>query len=190
MRSRTNTRWCPLSAYGKPYTPPKGKVDPSIDMKTPVRDQVNKMNAGDVLQAAGGADEGQSARQGGRADGRKDGEDRPRPGQGIRHQQTRPGRGQRVSRASQGWRGKDHGPHEGRGQDRQRLGLPEAGRTYGTDYLQRAIVTDFGLGCNRPKDAVYPTSEMDGTASRTAAPTSTSCTSPRARRRRSMASGR
>ena len=31
----------PLSAYGKPYTPLPGKVDPSIDMKTPVRDQVN-----------------------------------------------------------------------------------------------------------------------------------------------------
>ena len=24
----------PLSAYGKPYTPPPGKVDPSIDTKT------------------------------------------------------------------------------------------------------------------------------------------------------------
>ena len=31
----------PLSAYGKAYTPPPGKVDPNIDMKTPVRDQVN-----------------------------------------------------------------------------------------------------------------------------------------------------
>src|SRR4029453_14173688 len=35
----------PLGAYGKDYTPPKGKVDPNIDMKTPVRDQVNKMDA-------------------------------------------------------------------------------------------------------------------------------------------------
>ncbi len=34
----------PLSAYGKPYTPPEGKVDPAIDMKTPVREQVNKMD--------------------------------------------------------------------------------------------------------------------------------------------------
>jgi hypothetical protein len=31
----------PLSAYGKPYTPPLGKVDPSIDEKTAVRAQVN-----------------------------------------------------------------------------------------------------------------------------------------------------
>ena len=35
----------PLSAYGKDYTPPKGKVDPTIDMKTAVREQVNKMDA-------------------------------------------------------------------------------------------------------------------------------------------------
>ena len=35
----------PLSSYGKPYTPPEGKVDPSIDMKTAVRERVNRMNA-------------------------------------------------------------------------------------------------------------------------------------------------
>ena len=42
MRCRPNIRSVPLSAYGKPYTPPKGKVDPKIDMKTPVRDQVDR----------------------------------------------------------------------------------------------------------------------------------------------------
>src|SRR5271163_557450 len=35
----------PLSSYGKPYTPPAGVVDPSIDMKTAVREQVNRMDA-------------------------------------------------------------------------------------------------------------------------------------------------
>ena len=35
----------PLSSYGKPYTPPAGTVDPSIDMKTAVREQVNRMDA-------------------------------------------------------------------------------------------------------------------------------------------------
>jgi len=29
---------------------------------------------------------------------------------------------------------------------------------YGTDYIQRALLTYFGLGANRPQDAVYPTS--------------------------------
>ena len=35
----------PLSAYGKPYTPAPATVDPAIDMKTAVRDQVNAMDA-------------------------------------------------------------------------------------------------------------------------------------------------
>ena len=34
---------------------------------------------------------------------------------------------------------------------------------YGTNYLQRALVTAIGLGANRPEDAVYPTSEVDAT---------------------------
>lgn len=32
---------------------------------------------------------------------------------------------------------------------------------YGTDYLGRAVTTAFGLGANRPQDAIYPTSEVD-----------------------------
>jgi hypothetical protein len=32
---------------------------------------------------------------------------------------------------------------------------------YGDDYLQRAVIAYFGLGANRPQDAVYPTSEVD-----------------------------
>ena len=34
----------PLSSYGKPYTPPAGAVDSSIDKKTAVRDQLNAMD--------------------------------------------------------------------------------------------------------------------------------------------------
>jgi hypothetical protein len=33
---------------------------------------------------------------------------------------------------------------------------------YGTDYLDRALITAIGLGANRPKDAVYPTGQKDG----------------------------
>jgi hypothetical protein len=35
----------PLTMYDKPFTPPLGTVDPDIDMQTPVREQVNRMNA-------------------------------------------------------------------------------------------------------------------------------------------------
>ena len=34
----------PLSSYGKPYTAPSGTVDPSIDKKVAVRDQLNAMD--------------------------------------------------------------------------------------------------------------------------------------------------
>ena len=32
---------------------------------------------------------------------------------------------------------------------------------YGTDYFMRALITAIGLGANRPQDAVYPTSLKD-----------------------------
>ncbi len=37
--------------------------------------------------------------------------------------------------------------------------------TYGTDYIQRALVTAIGLGANRPQDAIYPTSQKDASGS-------------------------
>ena len=51
----------PLSSYGKTYTPPAGQVDPSIDMKTPVRDQVNALEHRRLFQPARETDEGQPA---------------------------------------------------------------------------------------------------------------------------------
>jgi hypothetical protein len=39
----------PLSAYGKPYTPPQGVVDPGFDMKTAVRKQVNALDINDYF---------------------------------------------------------------------------------------------------------------------------------------------
>jgi hypothetical protein len=32
---------------------------------------------------------------------------------------------------------------------------------YGTNYIQRALITAIGLGANRPQDAIYPTSNAD-----------------------------
>jgi hypothetical protein len=32
---------------------------------------------------------------------------------------------------------------------------------YGTDYIDRALITAIGLGANRPQDAIYPTSQTD-----------------------------
>jgi len=35
----------PLGSYGKPDKPEPGAVDPNIDMKTAVREQVHKLDA-------------------------------------------------------------------------------------------------------------------------------------------------
>jgi len=41
----------PLSSFGKPYTPPHGVVDPSVDMKTPPVEQLERMNATTFFKA-------------------------------------------------------------------------------------------------------------------------------------------
>ena len=62
---------------------------------------------------------------------------------------------------------------------------------YGTDYLQRALVTAIGLGANRPQDAVYPTSEADAEGQALHRREQVrACASRRASCRRSTASGR
>jgi hypothetical protein len=61
--------------------------------------------------------------------------------------------------------------------------------TYGTDYLQRAFVTAVGLGANRPQDDVYPIAKGEAAGKPYDGSTSTSCTSPRARRRQPGVSG-
>src|SRR6478752_1645211 len=81
----------PLSSYGKPYTPPEGKVDPSIDMKTAVREQVNRDGCGGLFHAAGTAHEIQSVRGGRRASARQVRQDRLGARQGFRRQQAQRG---------------------------------------------------------------------------------------------------
>ena len=34
---------------------------------------------------------------------------------------------------------------------------------YGTDYVQRALITRYGLGANIEQDAVYPSTKVDST---------------------------
>ncbi len=87
----------PLSSYGKPYTAPPGVVDPSIDMKTSIRDQVNAMDAASYFKLRA-ADEGQSTDRGGCADSSEAREDRPRPGAGFRCIEARSCRRQEASR--------------------------------------------------------------------------------------------
>lgn len=151
----------PLSAYGKPYTPPAGKVDPAIDMKTTIREQVNaidgvayfallaKLMRQNPPAAADAPMIARLAKLG------------VVPGQDLDVSKLDPAIAAAMKAA----------PKEGvvaiMGHFKQ-AGRLENGWTfttntglYGTDYLQRALITAIGLGANRPQDAVYPTSEVD-----------------------------
>src|SRR5262249_49116489 len=39
--------------------------------------------------------------------------------------------------------------------------FPKPGGVYGTDYIQRAMIARYGLGCNIEQDAVYPSTRVD-----------------------------
>jgi hypothetical protein len=151
----------PLSSYGKTYTPPSGSVDSSIDMKTAVREQVNKMDAVAYFSllsklmkhnppvAADAPELAKFARIG------------IVPGQDFDASKLKADFLKRVPEVAF---------------DRIMLqfkinkavqninGFVFTTKTgiYGTDYLMRAFITAIGLGANRPQDAVYPTSTKDG----------------------------
>ena len=52
----------PLSQWGKEPAPPKVKIDPAIDMKTPPKEQVDTMPADEILRLCGGAAQAASRR--------------------------------------------------------------------------------------------------------------------------------
>lgn len=150
----------PLSSYGKSYTPPAAAVDPSIDMKTPVRDQVNNLSAKEYfgLLATLMKDNPPTEADKPMVDKMaKIGIEAGKPLDIDRLGADAVGALQSV-------------PKEGFGKIAARFkdlkdinGWQFSTQTgqYGTEYLQRAMITAFGLGANLPQDAVYPTSEVD-----------------------------
>jgi hypothetical protein len=150
----------PLGSWGKEYAPPAGKVDPAIDMKTAVRDQVNKLDAtayftllAELMKANPpvAADSREMARFASIG---------LVPGKDFDASKLKADFASRIPTV---------------GFDRIMLQLKvnksvknENGwlfdsvtGIYGTDYLNRALVTAIGLGANRVQDAVYPTSLRD-----------------------------
>jgi hypothetical protein len=154
-------RLMPLSAWGKEWTPPAGKVDASVDMKTAVREQVNALSGVAYFQLLA---ELLKANPPAAADAPM----LPRlarigivPGKDFDPSAAGPALLDRISRLSvdrimlhfvtgrqmrsiNGWR------------------FTTGTGLYGTDYLQRALVAAIGLGANRPEDAVYPISLKAG----------------------------
>jgi len=152
----------PLSSYGKPYTPPPGVVDPSLDMKTAVRDQVNGLSATEFFSrlaalmkqnpptAADSAIVSRMARLGivagqpfdpSKLDSASAAALAAVPKAAVEKIMALSAQIPKVN----GW---SYGTQTG---------------VYGTDYLVRALVTAIGLGANRPQDAIYPYTESDAT---------------------------
>lgn len=151
----------PLSFWGKDYTPPAGKVDPSVDMKTAVREQVNALSGVEFFKLLA---ELMKTNPPVPADAPilpKLAEIGIVPGKDFDAKAANPEVLDRVKKISV---------------DRVMLHMVTSGDfkningwrfstktgLYGTDYMQRALITAVGLGANRPEDAIYPVSLKSG----------------------------
>jgi hypothetical protein len=154
-------RAVPLSHYGKPYRPPKGRVDPQQDMSAPAS-QVEKMDAAAFFALF--------------AELMK--ENPPHPGDAamlarLKRIGLEPGRPFALGAAPpEARQALQAAPAEALKRIEEafaRSGTPANGwrtnltaiGTYGADYLQRAGAAYAGLGFNLPQDAVYPTAFAD-----------------------------
>lgn len=151
----------PLSAYGTPYIPPKGKVNPNQDMSAPP-DQVDKLNAATFFAIFAelmktnpphandypiidrmkriGIEPGKSFSL----------TSAPKEVQDALNAAPE----EALPRIKAAW------TSAGVLANGWRTNLTAIG-TYGADYLHRAGVAYGGLGANVPDDAVYPTAFVD-----------------------------
>ena len=148
----------PLSAYGKDYTPPAGVVDPSIDMKTPVRDQVNRMDAVEYFTLLCELMKTNPPAK----------TDAPMvekmatigivPGQSFDKSKFNPDFAKRVPQVAFDRIMLHFKFSDGDVKNVNGWGFTTKTGLYGVNYIQRALITAIGLGANRPQDAIYPTS--------------------------------
>ena len=154
----------PLSSYGKPYTPAAGTFDPKIDMKTAIREQVNALDAASYFALFAQLLKTNPPTA----------EDAPMvatlakigivPGQDFDASKLDPAVAKGLATVPK--------PAFDKIMEHMKTALLDGDAKlndgwffstktgiYGTNYLQRALITAIGLGANRPEDAVYPTSE-------------------------------
>jgi hypothetical protein len=150
----------PLSSYGKPYIPPPGTIDPAQDMKTAVREQVNRMDAKEYFTLLAQLMKANPPAA-------EDGPELAKfakiglvPGQDFDATKLN---ADFVKRIPQVANDRIMVQFKINSAVKNINGFAFTTKTgvYGTDYLMRALVTAIGLGANRPEDAVYPTSQKD-----------------------------
>ena len=154
----------PLSGWGRPEQPVAVKVDPNIDMKTPPKEQVDKMPADKYFAYAAEVMKINPPHD----------TDQPIVAQ-MRKIGIEPGKSFDINKVDPGIRDALMSAPV----DAQKLmawKLPTMARVangwsintdtmgvYGNYYLKRAIVAQQGLGANLPEDAVYPFNQVDDT---------------------------
>jgi hypothetical protein len=152
----------PLSADSTDYSPPKGTVDPNIDMTTSTTEQVTTMDAATYFtllatlmkdnppKAADAAIVAQMAKIG------------LVPGSDWDIGTLDAAIATALGGVPQAALAKvlSHAPDAGTIVNGWQITMPAG--VYGTDYLQRALVNWQGPGWNRQEDAIYPLARVDG----------------------------
>jgi hypothetical protein len=147
----------PLSEWSKPPTPVEAKIDPSVDMKTPPKIQVDTMTAGAYFAYAAELLKLQPPHI----------TDEPIIAQ-MKRIGIEPGKSFDIDKASPAVKKALEGAPE-EGQKLMAWKVPTFARVvngwsmntdtmgvYGNYYLKRAIIAQVGLGANLPEDAIYP----------------------------------
>ena len=151
----------PLSAYGKPYTPPAVSVDPEFDMKTGVRAQVNALGIhtyfdylATLLKTNPPKPEDAAILARMATIGIVPGKDFDGSALGALDRKAieavpklalvKMGLHLKQQKRTNGW-----------------LYFTSGVGNFGTDYLTRGMANLIGPGWNRPQDAIYPLSQED-----------------------------
>lgn len=154
----------PLSQWGKSYVPPKGKVDPNLDMKTPPMITVNNMSSKVFFTALMERlkkdpphihDQGVVARM------KRIGLE---PGKSLDFDALPAVVQQALKDASlEGLKAINQHVQTLGGNLKNEWSITTGAIGYfGADYSFRAFIALAGLGANRPEDAIYPGVMIDG----------------------------
>jgi hypothetical protein len=152
----------PLSSFGKAYAPPPGTVDPKIDMKTPPKDQVNALGGQAYFDLLAKLMKDNPPTEADAPIVARMAKIGIVPGKGFDMSTLDPALAKALENVPKIGLEKIKAHFKKAGKNINGWQFMTQTGLYGKDYLQRALVTYFGLGANRPQDAVYPTSEVDG----------------------------
>jgi len=153
----------PLSAFGKPYTPPKGVVDPNIDTKTPPVEQVSKMDAATFFKRLATLLKSNPPPTADAPVLAKLAKIGIVPGQDFDISKLDPAIAKGLQKCVQAALTKLRAAAKQMGKPVNGWSVPPMNlANFGTAYGVRAVVALVGLGANLPQDAVYPSAFVDG----------------------------